>query len=60
MKTRLQSAKISFDLKQEIYQRFISKDYDFTRFTNFINSLTDDNLRNMVAELAYAREAYHE
>lgn len=60
LRLKLQGANISFDLKQEIYKRFMDPDYELSKFTNFLNSLTDNNLRNMIAELAYAREAYHD
>lgn len=56
----LQTAKISYEIKQELYQRFISKKYSYGDFINYLNNLEDENLRNAMSELAYAREAYHE
>lgn len=56
----LQNAKISFDIKQEIYKKFISKDYNYGNFINYLNDLQDENLRSAMSELAYIREAYHE
>lgn len=56
----LQNAKISFDIKQDIYEKFISKDYNYGNFINYLNDLQDENLRSAMSELAYIREAYHE
>lgn len=56
----LQKAKISFDVKQEIYQKFVAKDYSYGDFINYLNNLQDANLRSAMSELAYVREAYHE
>ena len=56
----LQKAKISFDVKQEIYQEFSAKDYSYGNFINYLNNLQDANLRSAMSELAYVREAYHE
>lgn len=57
---RLQVAKISYELKQKLYQEFNSEDYQFSKFVNILNELDDQNLRCSLNELAYSREAYHE
>lgn len=56
----LQKAMISFEVKQEIYEKFISEDYSYGNFINYLNNLQDANLRSAMSELAYVREAYHE
>lgn len=60
LRFRLQRAKIEFELKQSIYQAFISNNYSYAHFINLLNLLKDRNLRNSLAEIAYSREAYHE
>lgn len=56
----LQKAMISFEVKQEIYEKFISEDYNYGDFINYLNNLQDVDLRSAMSELAYIREAYHE
>ncbi|MCT3409033.1 glycoside hydrolase family 31 protein [Lactobacillus helveticus] len=56
----LQKAMISFEVKQEIYEKFISEDYNYGDFINYLNNLQDADLRSAMSELAYIREAYHE
>lgn len=55
MRKRLQSASIAYDLKQKLYLAFTKDDYRYSNFINLLNQLSDDNIRNMCAELAYIR-----
>ncbi len=55
---RLQAAYISFDLKQKVYNMFISADYDYAKFINFLNTLDDADLKSSLSEAAYIKESY--
>lgn len=57
-KSRLQKSHIKFDLKQQLYEAFISHNYSYASFNNLLNTLGDSNLRSSLSELAYIRESY--
>jgi len=58
MRTRIQKAYMSFDLKQKLYRVFDSEDYSYAQFTNLLNTLEDENIRSSLSEVAYIRESY--
>lgn len=58
MKKRLQMAKIDFELKQKLYQSFVSADYKYGAYINLLNTLDNLDLRDSLSEVAYIRTAY--
>lgn len=58
LNSRLHKAYISFDLKQKLYDEFISQNYSYAKFINLLNTLNNDDVRDSMAEVAYIRESY--
>ncbi|MFT8878809.1 MAG: TIM-barrel domain-containing protein [Oenococcus sp.] len=56
--SRLQKAKIPFDLKQQLYQAFKSADFTALGYINLLNTLEDKDLKNTLTELVYVRQSY--
>lgn len=56
--SRLQKAKIAFDVKQQLYQAFKSADFTSLGYINLLNTLEDQDLKNTLTELVYVRRSY--
>ena len=58
LEVRIRLSHESFDLKQKIYEEFISSDYDYGAFINNLSRIEDQDLRDSLAEIAYVRRSY--
>lgn len=54
---RIQRFNIKFDLKQQLYDAFVSPDYRYDGYINLLNTLDNNDVRNSLAEVAYMRQS---